>query len=171
MAHRPTDDVSRAMVFYAGLGLDVGYFGALWHTLNVGQILAKDLDRICRQHALSIADFTLLGALRIDRPQCLRPTDLAATLEVSQAALSTRLSRLERDGILVRSPASADKRASTLQLTTQGTRLVEEVHLAVQRESLFVRQFERLSEADQAALIRIMGELHTQLDREFAHST
>ena len=47
MTHRPTDDVSNAMTFYAALGLDVRYFAALWHTFNVGHILATDLDRIC----------------------------------------------------------------------------------------------------------------------------
>jgi DNA-binding MarR family transcriptional regulator len=170
VTHCPTDDVSRAMTFYAGLGLDVSYFAALWHTFNVGHILATDLDRICHRYALSIADFNLLGALRIDRPQPLRPTDLAATLQVSQAALSARISRLERDGMLVKSPASGDKRASTLHLTSQAARVVEAVHLSVQRESQFVRQFEMLSEADRAALARIMGKLHTQLDREFGHS-
>ena len=63
-----TDDVNDAMAFYATLGLDVRYFAALWHTFNVGHILTTDLDRICRRHGLSIADFNLLGALRIDRP-------------------------------------------------------------------------------------------------------
>jgi DNA-binding MarR family transcriptional regulator len=170
MTHRPTDDVSHAMTFYATLGLDVSYFAALWHTFNVGHILATDLDRICRHHGLSIADFNLLGALRIDRPRHLRPTDLAATLQVTQAALSARISRLERDGFLVRSQATDDRRASTLQLTPEGARMVEAVHRSVERDSQFVRQFNRLAEADRIALARIMGELHTQLDREFARS-
>lgn len=171
MTHRPIDDVSNAMTFYATLGLDVRYFAALWHTFNVGHILAIDLDRICRHHGLSIADFNLLGALRIDRPRRLRPTDLAATLQVTQAALSTRISRLERDGILVRSVATADRRASMLHLTPKGMRIVEAVHSSIERDSLFVRQLYRLSEEDRLALARIMGELHTQLDREFPRST
>lgn len=165
MTRRPTDEVSEAMAFYATLGLDVRYFAALWHTFNVGHMLATDLDRICRQHSLSIADFNLLGALRVDRPQRLRPTDLAATLQVSQAALSARMSRLERDGLLVRSATTRDRRASTLQLTPAGERLVEAVHSSVEHDSQFVRQFNLLSEEDRSVLARIMGELHTQLDR------
>src|ERR1700722_13425731 len=106
MTDCPTAAVTRAMGFYAALGLDVRYFPALWHTFNVGHMLATDLDRICRQHGLSIADFNLLGALRIDRPRRLRRTDLAGTLQVSQAALSARILRLQRDGLLVRAPAS-----------------------------------------------------------------
>jgi DNA-binding MarR family transcriptional regulator len=170
MTHRPIDDVSNAMTFYATLGLDVRYFSALWHTFNVGHMLETDLDRICRQHGLSIADFNLLGALRIDRPQLLRPTDLAVTLHVTQAALSARISRLERDGFLVRSPTTDDRRASMLHLTPEGARMVEAVFSSVERDSQFVRQFNRLSEEDRLALGRIMGELHTQLDRELARS-
>lgn len=170
MTHRPIDDVTHAMTFYATLGLDVRYFAAVWHTFNVGHILATDLDRVCRQHGLSIADFNLLGALRIERPQRLRPTDLAATLQVTQAALSARISRLERDGFLVRSPAAGDRRASMLHLTPEGARMVEAVHASVERNSQFVRQFNRLPEEDRLALGRIMGELHTQLNRAFARS-
>src|ERR1700730_2835513 len=150
MTHRPIDDVSNAMTFYATLGLDVRYFAALWHTFNVGHILATDLDRICRRHGLSIADFNLLGALRIDRPQRLRPTDLASTLQVSQAALSARISRLECDGLLVRGPVTRDRRASMLHLTPIGASLVEAIHFSVERESQFVRIFNRLSEEDRS---------------------
>src|ERR1700761_6156169 len=135
MTYRPTDDVSHAMTFYAALGLDVSYFAALWHTFNVWHILAIDLDRICREHGLSIADFNLLGALRIERPQHLRPTDLATTLQVTQAALSTRISRLERDGLLVRSQATDDRRATMLHLTREGEHLVKAVHLSIERDS------------------------------------
>src|ERR1700741_427596 len=109
MPQQPTDEVSDAMAFYATLGLPAGYFPALVRPFHVGHILATDLDRVCRRHALSVADFNLLGALRIERPRPLRPTDLAATLQGSHAALSTRIARLERDGLLVRSP-SADGR-------------------------------------------------------------
>ena len=171
MIDRPTDAVSKAMTFYAALGLDVRYFPALWHTFNVGHMLAIDLDRICRHHGLSIADFNLLGALGIDRPQRLRPTDLAATLQVSQAALSARILRLERGGLLVRSPATGDRRASMLQLTHAGAHVVKAGHSYIERESQFVRQFNRLSEEDRVALARIMGELHNQLDRELSRST
>ena len=158
------------MAFYASLGVDVGYFDALWHTFNVGHFLVTDLDRICRRHGLSMADFNLLGALRIERTERLRPTDLADILRVSHAALSARLARLDRAGLLIRSPAADDRRASTLALTPEGARLVEAVHATIETQSQFVRQLHRLSEAEQAELGRLMGRLHTLLDREFIRS-
>ena len=162
---RPIEEVKAACAFYAKLGHDVAYFYALWHTFNVGHMLATDLDRICRRYGLSIADFNLMGALRIDRPQPLRATDLAVTLQVSNAALTGRIGRLERNGMLVKSPSGSDRRAFRLQLTREGASVVEAIHFAMARDSHFVRHFRQLPDEDRAALERIMGELHTQLDR------
>jgi MarR family multiple antibiotic resistance transcriptional regulator len=125
---------------------------------------------MCERGSGARMRYPSVGALRIDRPRRLRPADLAATLQVTHAALSARISRLERDGFLVRSPAAGDRRASMLHLTPEGARMVEAVHSCIEQDSQFVRQFNRLSEEDRAALGRIMGELHTQLDREFARS-
>ena len=167
---RPVDEVAVARAFYASIGQDVGYFPSLWHTFNVGHMLATDLDRICRQFNLSIADFNLMGALRIDRPQQLRATDLAVTLQVSNGALTARVAKLADKGMLTKSPAEGDRRAFTLALTAEGAAKVEAIHFAIAQDSHFVREVNRIPEADRAALERIMGELHGQLDRYFLHA-
>jgi hypothetical protein len=71
--------------------------------------------------------------------------------------------------MLVKSPSKSDGRASTLQLTPEGVLKVDAIHFAMARESRFVQHFRQLSAEDRAALERIMGELHTQLDRYFMH--
>jgi DNA-binding MarR family transcriptional regulator len=167
---RPLEEVAAARAFYAKLGQDVSYFSALWHTFNVGHMLATDLDRICRRYALSIADFNLLRALRIDRPRPLRATDLAVTLQVSNAALTARIAKLADNRLLVKSPVAGDRRAFTLELTPAAAAKVEAIHSAIAEESCFVREVNRLSDSDRAALERIMGALHTQLDRYFVHA-
>ncbi|HEX7853781.1 MAG TPA: MarR family transcriptional regulator [Sphingobium sp.] len=167
---RPVEEVMAARAFYAELGLDVTYFSALWHTFNIGHMLSTDLDRICRRHDLSIADFNLMGALRIDRPLPLRATDLAVTLQVSNGALSARIAKLADKGMLVKSPAAGDRRAFTLELTPDGARKVEAIHAAIEGESHFVHEVNRLPEDDRVALERIMGELHSRLDRYFVHA-
>jgi DNA-binding MarR family transcriptional regulator len=167
---RPVEEVAVARAFYAGLGKDVCYFSALWHTLNVGHMLTTDLDRICRGYDLSVADFVLMGALRIDRPNQLRATDLAVTLQVSNGALTARIGKLADRGMLVKSPAHGDRRAFTLELTPAGATKVDAIHSAVEQESHFVREVNRLPKTDRAALERIMGELHGRLDRYFAHT-
>lgn len=167
---RPVEEVAAARSFYSGLGQDVGYFSALWHTFNVGHMLATDMDRICRKHGLSVADFNLMGALRIDRPKQLRATDLAVTLQVSNGALTARIARLVDKGMLVKSPAAKDRRAFTLGLTPEAAAKVEAIHSALARDSYFVQELSRLPAEDRAALERIMGVLHGQLDRHFVHA-
>lgn len=167
---RPVEEVAVARAFYAGLGQEVGYFSALWHTLNVGHMLAIDLDRICRQHGLSIADFNLMGALRIDHPKQLRATDLAVTLQVSNGALTARIAKLSGQGMLIKTPAPDDRRAFMLELTPEAAAKVEAIHSAIARDSHFVRAVNRLPDADRMALERIMEALHSQLDRHFTHT-
>ena len=98
---------------------------ARWHTFSVGHMLTNDLGRICRQFGLSIADFYLMGALRIDRPQPLRATDLAVTLQVSNGALTARVVKLGEKGLLTKSPAPGDARAFTLELSPEGAAIVD----------------------------------------------
>ena len=167
---RPVEEVATARTFYASLGQDVGYFSALWHTFNVGHMLATDLNRICRKHGLSVADFNLMGALRIDRPRQLRATDLAVTLQVSNGALTARIARLVAKGMIIKSPVTADRRAFTLRLTPEAANKVEAIHSALAQDSLFVQELRRLSAEDRAALERIMGTMHGHLDRHFVHA-
>ncbi len=164
---RPLREVRAARAFYGGIGLDVRYFSALWHTFNVGHMLTTDLDRTCRRFGLSIADFNLMGALRIDHPLPLRATDLAVTLQVTNGALTARIAKLSDKGLLQKSPAEDDRRAFVIELTAEGRSIVEAVHTAIAQESHFVREVNRLPGEDRESLERIMGELHSRLDRQF----
>jgi len=164
---RPVDQLEAGRSFFAGMDLDVGHFGAMWHSFKVGQLLATDMNRISGVHGLSIADFHLLGALMIDGPRPLRATDLAFTLQVSNAVLSGRIAKLAAKDLLARSTSGADRRAVLLSLTEQGADKVRAIGLALEREGHFVQHYRRLPEADKQALSRIMGELHTLMDRDF----
>jgi DNA-binding MarR family transcriptional regulator len=168
---RPVEQQEIASTFYAALGMDVSYFPAIWHTYKVGQLLMADLDRICRGLGLSMADVHLLGVIRIDAAAPLRATDLAQTLHVSNAVLSTRIARLEVEGQIVRTPSPDDRRAFTLQLTPSGADTLDRAIQAVNRQSNFLKRYRRLSETDRAHLARIMGALHDGLDRDFISTT
>ena len=169
MRKSPVDEVEQARKFYVAQGHEVGHFAALWHSFNVGHMLATNLNQICRNFDLSIADLNLLGALGVEQQTPLRTSDLAMTLQVSNGALSNRIENLERKGLLLRTASEHDRRAFTLTATEAGKRKVESVHEAIARDSHFVQAFNRLSEDDREALERIMGTLHTALDRTFTH--
>src|ERR1700756_5072533 len=53
--------------------------------------------------------------------------DLAAEERVSTAAMSKRVSRLERDGLVARTPSESDRRCVGLSLTDEGQRVLRRV--------------------------------------------
>jgi DNA-binding MarR family transcriptional regulator len=146
--------------------LDDAHFGALWHLFTVGHLITTDLDAIARRHDCSFADLDLMGTLAIDEDRDMRATDLASTLYLSNAVISTRVARLERLGLVERRRAG-DRRAYALRLTGAGRALVEQVIVEIARDAKIARFFRDLAPEDQLSLVRILGELHQRFDREF----
>lgn len=165
MPKRPVEQQEDASAFYAALNVDVSYYPALWHTFKVGHLMTTDLDRICRAHGLNIADAHLMGAVRIEAQP--RATDLAQLLNITNAALSTRIKKLASKGLLESIPCVSDRRSTTLRLTPKGIRSLDAAINAIGKEAYFVRCFRELSEKDRDDLGRIMGKMHNLLDRNF----
>lgn len=168
MSKKPVDQQKKVANFYASLNVDVSYYSSLWHILKVSHLMNTDLDRVCRQYGLSIADAQLLGSIRVEIPARPRATDMAQLMNISNAMLSTRLTKLEKRGFLIRRNSPTDKRATELELTDEGIALMDVVIDAIGKQSMFVQSFQQLSSDDQQALARIMGQLHNELDRHLA---
>lgn len=165
MSKRPVDLQQQATAYYAEHDFDVSFFAAIWHTFKVGHLLETDLEHICRPHGISIADFHLMGAIMTEVPTRHRATDLAQWLNVSNAVLSTRIKKLQEKGLLLRSPCEEDRRAFYLELTTQGSGVLKAASDDIAQHCHFVHCINQLPEEDKASLVRIMGDLHNQLDR------
>lgn len=171
MAKRPVDQQEEATAFYADRNFDVSFFPAMWHTLKVGHLISIDLEHICKQHKISIADLHLMGAIRTQGATPLRAADLALWLNVSNAVLSSRVKKLSQHGLLTRTPSANDRRAYTLELTQTGIEVIDAASDDINAKANFVHSFRQLSIADQTTLARIMGELHNELDRYFIPTT
>lgn len=163
---RPVEKQEAVSAFYAKRNVDVSFYAALWHTFNVGHLMATDLERICQTHELSFADVHLLSSIKVDE-FATSATNLAQLLNVSNAVLSTRITKLEQKGLLIRIPNQNDRRATELKLTEAGEAISTAASADIAERANFVRCFRRLSAEDQDALARIMGELHNELDRDF----
>ncbi|MFF3498150.1 MarR family winged helix-turn-helix transcriptional regulator [Streptomyces sp. NPDC003247] len=108
------------------------------------QRLARAIgDRVERAYAplgISRGEFDVLAALRrAGAPYTLSPRELSATLMLTTGGMTGRLDKLERAGLLRRSPDPHDRRGLQVTLTGQGLDLVEEAvgtGLAVQTEAL-----------------------------------
>lgn len=77
------------------------------------------------------AEYAVLGALRVmGPPHVLSPTQLRQSVRQTPAGVTKTLGRLERAGLIVRSPASADRRSLLVELTAAGSEMAERLFLA-----------------------------------------
>jgi DNA-binding MarR family transcriptional regulator len=162
---RPVDFLEQATAYYVQNNYDVSYFPAVWHTFKVGHLLGTDLEQICQQHGISIADFHLLGAVVSEESGSSRAIDLAQRLNVSNAVLSTRIKKLQQSDLLLRQPCAQDRRSFVVTLTEQGKQVLAAAGDGIARRCRFIDCFNQLGSEDQQAFVRIIGELHNQLDR------
>lgn len=164
---KPEAQLAAGKSFFAQMGLDVRHFGAIWHIFKIGQLMATDLNAVSRRHGLSIADFHLLSALMMSGPEHMRPTDLAHALNVTNAALSTRIRRLSACGFIAHLPVPSDARSRRLQLTESGQDKVRAIGEALEVHCRFVHHYHQLPEEERLGLDRVVAALHTALARDF----
>ena len=76
--------------------------------------------------------------------------ELAADERVSTAAMSKRISRLERDGLVARTPSESDRRCVGLTVTDEGQRTLRRVRS--RRTAWLATRLEALSPAELSAV-------------------
>lgn len=130
-------------------------FGRIYRlTRAVGDRMEKAYARF----GISRGEFDVLATLRRSgEPYTLSPRQLSATLMLTTGGMTGRLDKLERAGLLRRSPDPHDRRGLQVTLTEQGLRLIDEAvgaGLAVQTQALSA-----LDEEQAAQLADLLREL------------
>jgi DNA-binding MarR family transcriptional regulator len=104
----------------------------------VGRLLL--CSHYCRQalmnaldpFGLSFGDFDVINTLRRrGDAKGTNPSELAASSLITTGAMTARLDRLERAGLIKRTPDMADGRAIRIRLTARGTRVAKRALAAV----------------------------------------
>src|SRR5258708_15783393 len=86
------------------------------------------INRVIAKHGLVRGTFDVLSALRrAGPPFSLTPKQLAESLMLSGAGMTSRLDRLEQLHLVARLPEPNDRRSLKIQLTQKGVRLIDEV--------------------------------------------
>ncbi|MEV6328573.1 MarR family transcriptional regulator [Streptomyces sp. NPDC051909] len=89
---------------------------------------------------MALGEFDVLATLRRSgEPYTLSPRELTATLMITTGGMTGRLDKLERAGLLTRSPDPNDRRGLRVTLTEEGRELVDQAvgaGLAEQRAAL-----------------------------------
>ncbi|MFB9391274.1 MarR family winged helix-turn-helix transcriptional regulator [Streptomyces coeruleoprunus] len=112
-------------------------FGRIY---RLAHTVGERMDRAYSRYGISRGEFDVLGTLRRSgEPYTLSPRQLAATLMLTSGGMTGRLDKLERAGLLSRSPDPHDRRGLRVTLAERGIALVDEAvaaGLEVQREAL-----------------------------------
>jgi len=131
----------------------------------VGRItrLARELDaplqRVFGSFSLGPGEFDVLASLRrAGEPYLLNPRALVESMMVTSGAVTKRVDRLERVGLVDRAPDPRDRRGVLISLTPEGLQLVNQVveqHLA--NEERLLAALSRTEREQLARLLRKLG--------------
>ena len=133
--------------------LDVSPLGVIARLHRLAGHLTAELTAVYRQYGLGEGEFDVLATLR--RSGELAPGELARHTMVTTGAISKRIDRLERDGLVEQRAADDDGRGRVVELTAAGRTLIDEAfgaHMANER-----RLVDELAPEDSAALEQILS--------------
>ena len=161
MDTEPTDPIDRIIQQWRAERPDLELLPmALFGRLNRFAALAgKAIEATLQAHLTGgVAEFDVLAALRrAGPPFALTPSDLARALMLSPAGMTSRLDRLEGQGLIERRADPGDRRSMLAALTEKGRAAVDAAvghHVANE-----ARLLAPLSAAEQETLDRLMRKL------------
>lgn len=106
--------------------LDVSPQGVIGRLHRVGLHLTDELVAVYRRHGLGEGDFDVLATLRrAGAPYERTPGDLAENTLVTSGAMTKRVDRLEKAGLVTRRPSEHDGRGRVVALTAEGIRVFD----------------------------------------------
>jgi DNA-binding MarR family transcriptional regulator len=138
-------------------------------TVNLSQLLLRQLDRELAEHGLNGRDYEILVELSEAPEHRLRMTELADATSQSRSRLSHQVSRMEKRGLVRRDDCEGDKRGTFAVLTEAGFEAIERV--APQHVESVRRHFVDQLTPDQLEEIRaafqpVVDYLHKIRDRD-----
>jgi DNA-binding MarR family transcriptional regulator len=111
--------------------LDVSPQGIIGRLHRLANSLTDELVAVYDRFGLSEGEFDVLATLRrAGAPYERTPSDLAASTMVTTGAMTKRIDRLERRGLVSRRASDADGRGRVIGLTPPGRDLIDEVMTA-----------------------------------------
>ncbi|NIC37641.1 MarR family transcriptional regulator [Halomonas desiderata] len=134
--------------------------------LKTTQLLTQErLQLFFKSHGLQAGEFDVLATLRrAGPPYRLGPTQLFETLMISSGGMTSRLDRLEKAGLIVRSPNPEDRRGTLVSLTDKGLALME--RMIPEHVDNEARMLAALSREEQETLSELLGKLLEGLSDE-----
>ncbi|MFI2504609.1 MarR family winged helix-turn-helix transcriptional regulator [Streptomyces sp. NPDC018972] len=146
---RPQDPVDAIIEQWARVrpDLDTAGMEVFGRVFRLARAMGDRMEKEYAKYGISRGEFDVLATLRRSgEPYTLSPRQLSATLMLTTGGMTGRLDKLERAGLLRRSPDPHDRRGLQVTLTEAGLRLIDAAvgaGLAVQTEALSALDGER----------------------------
>ena len=137
--------------------LDVSTMRVLGRLGDCALVITRDrINPLFAEFGLQPGEFDVLATLRRSgKPYALTPTALYEDAMISSGSMTNRIDRLEKAGLVARTPSPNDGRATLVMLTRAGIKLIDEAlvaHLKNQADVLAP-----LTQAEQEQLSRLLG--------------
>ncbi|WP_286174547.1 MarR family transcriptional regulator [Mycobacterium sp. DL99] len=165
MSLDPDDSVDAIALAWAQErpGTEVGSIGIVTRIWHAAKLLGEDRRRTLAAAGADTAVLDLLSVLRrAGAPYRLTTRELADATMITAGAISQRVGRAERDGLVVRTTRGDGSRKVDVELTAAGHALVEElVDRVLGREAELVAH---LDVGEQQQLARLLRQLLDGLD-------
>ena len=108
--------------------LDLSSLAVIGRILQLSRLLEKQRESVLADFDLTLWSFDMLATLRRQGPPYqLKPTELYGLLMLSSGAMTNRIDRLEKAGLVTRLRDPNDRRSVTVQLTNKGLEQVDNV--------------------------------------------
>lgn len=139
--------------------IDAGVMALVGRLLEATHLLERNwFLPLAAQFELHQGEFDVIATLRRSgNPYAMTPTDLHEGLMLSSGAMTSRLDRLERKGLIERVPSPNDRRSTLVRLTPAGLALIDKLlplHVANEQQALSA-----LTQKEQAQLDGLLAKL------------
>jgi len=138
--------------------LDTSPMAVLGRAYRLSNLVRPGIEATFASFGIDRGEFDVISTLRRSGPPYrLAPTDLYRSLMISSGGLTHRLARLERAGLVVRSPSVEDRRSLLVELTEAGLALAENAFRADMASEM--RHLAGLDEAERDMLAALLRKL------------
>ncbi|MEM1254532.1 MAG: MarR family transcriptional regulator [Cyanobacteria bacterium P01_H01_bin.21] len=145
--------------------LDVSSLAVVGRVLQLAQLLEKHRETVLADFGLTVWSFDMLATLRRQGPPYqLKPTALYKWLMLSSGAMTNRIDRLEKDGLVTRLRDPDDRRSVIVRLSDTGVERIDAaMPVLFERENQFLAD---LSQTETATFIELLRQFLTTVHQQ-----
>ncbi|BBL88732.1 MarR family transcriptional regulator [Vibrio rotiferianus] len=118
--------------------LDTEPMAIMGRLMRIAKHMENHVAEVHKRYDLKMGEFDVLATLRRSgEPYRLTPSELISSMMLTSGAMTNRLDKLEKKGLIDREHSKEDRRSVTVQLTSKGFELIDaliEQHLQAQHE-------------------------------------